>query len=223
MNKADLRLDWCSYAAAKYAVETWHYSRRMPAGKALKLGVWEGGAFIGALVFGMGSGNATNGTRYGLALSHDMAELERVALRSHRSPVSRIVAVGVRMLRKQSPNIRLLISLADPAAGHYGGIYQAGGWIYTGRTKADVQYYCRGTWMHHRSAGSHGSLVGLPSRPIPAKHRYLLPLDAEMRRRIEPLRQPYPKRAGSETSDTPADQAGKGGSTPTPALHLSGD
>jgi RNA processing factor Prp31 len=30
--------------------------------------------------------------------------------------------------------------------------------------------------------------------PILGKHRYLMPLDDEMRKRIEPLRKPYPKR-----------------------------
>ena len=45
-----------------------------------------------------------------------------------------------------------------------------------------------------------------------------MPLDADMRRRIEPMAKPYPKRAASDTSDTPAVQAGEGGSTPTAAL-----
>ena len=33
MNKADLKLDWCSYQAAKWAVEHWHYSKTMPVAK----------------------------------------------------------------------------------------------------------------------------------------------------------------------------------------------
>ena len=41
---------------------------------------------------------------------------------------------------------------------------------------------------------------------------------ADMRRRIEPMAKPYPKRAASDTGDTPAIQAGEGGSTPTAAL-----
>ena len=55
-SKSDLRLDWCSHEAAKYAVEHWHYSQRMPAGKNTYIGAWEGGKFIGALVFGLGAG-----------------------------------------------------------------------------------------------------------------------------------------------------------------------
>lgn len=140
-SKPTLRLDWCSHQAAKYAVEHWHYSRTMPAGKNVYVGAWESAKFIGAVIFGMGSGNATNGTRFGLVRTGQMAELTRVALTEHKTPVSRIVAISLRMLRSQSPGLRLVISMADPKQGHHGGIYQAGGWVYTGTTKPDVQYF----------------------------------------------------------------------------------
>jgi len=41
-----LRLDWCSYEATKFACTNWHYSRSVPAGKLMKVGVWaeKGGA-----------------------------------------------------------------------------------------------------------------------------------------------------------------------------------
>jgi len=51
-----------------------------------------------------------------------------------------------------------------------------------------------------------------------SKYRYAMPLDPEMRARILPLAQPYPKRAGSIGADAPVHQTGEGGSTPTPAL-----
>ena len=38
MCESVLRLDWCSHDAAKYAVEHYHYSRSMPAGKTVKVG-----------------------------------------------------------------------------------------------------------------------------------------------------------------------------------------
>ncbi len=54
------------------------------------------------------------------------------------------------------------------------------------------------------------------------KHKYLMPLDTEMRKRIVPLSKPYPKRAGGDTTDTPVFQTGEGGSTPTSALQSTG-
>ena len=128
-SRPDLTLAWCSHAAAKYAVEHWHYSRTMPAGKNAMIGVWEEGQFLGAVLFGTGAGNATNGRRFGLAQRFEVAELVRVALREHRTPVSRIVAIALRMVRTQSPGLRLIVSFADPYHGHVGGIYQAMGWL----------------------------------------------------------------------------------------------
>lgn len=213
-----LRLDWCSHEAARFAVERWHYSRSLSSAKNAYVGVWEDDRFIGVVVFGIGSGNSTNGTRYGLARTNQMAELTRVALGKHTTPVSRILAIAVRFIRRQSPGLRLLISMADQRHGHHGGIYQAAGWTYTGETKPDVEYLHRGEWRHHRTVTSRTSAAGLPSRELPPKHRYLYPLDDEMRARIAPLAKPYPKRARSTDSDAPAVQVGEGGAIPTRAL-----
>jgi hypothetical protein len=50
------------------------------------------------------------------------------------------------------------------------------------------------------------------------KHRYFMPLDAEMKAKIEPLRKPYPKRATSIDSDAPVSKQEEGGASPTVAL-----
>ena len=58
--KPDLKLDFCSHRAAKIACQRWHYSKRIPMGKLVKVGVWEGGKFVGTIVFGdglLGPGN----------------------------------------------------------------------------------------------------------------------------------------------------------------------
>jgi len=105
----------------------------MPKGKLVSIGVWENRDFIGSILFGLGSGKSTLGKAHGLQL-FQMAELVRVALYRHQTPVSRIVSIAVKMLRKQSPGIKLLVSFADPLQNHHGGIYQAMNWIYTGRS-----------------------------------------------------------------------------------------
>ena len=66
MNKNKLNIDFCSHQAAKSAVERWHYSSALPAGKSVKVGVWENGKFVGVCMFGMGAGNCTDGRQYGL-------------------------------------------------------------------------------------------------------------------------------------------------------------
>ena len=50
-----------------------------------------------------------------------------------------------------------------------------------------------------------------------------MPLDAAMREQILLIGKPYPKRATSETIDTPDVQSGKGGEAPTVALQVLSD
>lgn len=228
----NLRLDWCGHDAAMLAVKRWHYSRTMQAGKCAKLGVWEDDQFIGVVVFTAGSGSTTKWAANVGITRESMAELARVALTVHVSPVSRIIAIACKLLVRQSPGLRLIVSYADPREGHHGGIYQAGGWVYVGQTGSDFRYVDKAGREHHpRMACASGVKVSFGALKrvvkiadcrrveVPGKHKYLLALDLAIRARIEALRKPYPKRVGSETGDTPTVQVGKGGSTPTPTLH----
>lgn len=227
MSKADLRVDWCSYEAAKFAVEHWHYSKRMPMPPLVALGAWEDGVYIGAVLFGRGA-NYAAGNQYGLT-QLQACELVRVALRGHVSPVSRIVSIAVKMLRRQSPELRLIISYADSDQNHHGGIYQAMNWLYVGRGAPTTQFLHDGRWKHNReiTSGAFGGArkvkdySSLPKRVVVGKHKYLYPLDDAMRKQIEPLRKPYPKRepAAGAADVATDDQSGKGGLIPTPPLH----
>jgi len=218
--KSILKLDWCSHAAAKYAVENWHYSKTLPAGKAVFVGVWERGRYIGAVVISRGANNHI-GSPYGLSQT-GCCELTRVALTQHAAPASRILAIALRFIKKQSPGLRLVVSYADPEQGHNGGIYQACGWLYVGTSQPQREKILNGKIVHKRTVFSRcGTAGGGIYSKLLYKHKYLMPLDAEMRERIMPLAKPYPKRAGSTASDAPGDHPGEGGATPTPALHLS--
>lgn len=208
MSKPELKLDWCSHAAAKFAVENWHYSQCMPAGKTVKIGVWENGKFIGVVIFSRGANN-TLGSPYRLT-QFEVCELTRVALNKHESSVTKIVSIAIKMLRKQSRGIRLIISFADPEQGHKGGIYQGGNWVYCGTTNSADEYIVNGKRLHGRSMRSlYGTHVGKPfitQIKGSSKYRYLMPLDDAMRKQIEPLAEPYPKRVTSIDSDASAFQ-----------------
>jgi hypothetical protein len=232
--RPELRLDWCSHEAARYAVEKWHYSRSLPAGKTVRVGAWEAAGFIGCVIFARGS-NKHLGKPFGLSQLHCI-ELVRVALSPHRTPTSRIVARACGMLRRQSPGLRLILAFADMAQGHIGTLYQAAGWTYTGRGTDDLRsrpYRARdGSIRHWRTvAGALGKrgrqrtvaaaielgFVPLEKHP---KHRYLLPLDDAMRAQIAPLARPYPKRA-KHPSDAPGVQPGEDGAAPIRTLQES--
>lgn len=223
--RPELKLDWCSHEAAKYAVEHWHYSKRMPVGKSVKVGAWENGKFIGCVIFAQGN-TPTLGNAYGLTMLQ-CSELVRVALTSHKTPVSRIVAIALKLLKEQCPGLRLIVSFADPAQGHHGGIYQAGNWVYCGDSAPSLQWFHEGRWKHNRevTSGAFGNTskiknyTSLPSRESAGKRRYIMPLDDEMRKQIAPLAKPYPKPCvTSVDSDTAESHSAKGGASPTVTL-----
>jgi len=226
MGKADLRIDWASHDAAKHAVENWHYSRVLPVPPLVKIGAWECSAFIGAVIFSRGANNNLL-KPFGL-LQTEGCELTRVALTSHSTPVSRVVRLAIGFLKRNSPGMRLIVSFADPSEGHHGGIYQAGNWIYTGRQPETVEYIAPdGKQWHGRMVSKDGKIkVQGQYRKCwrtdqctairrPGKHRYLMPLDDEMRAKIAPLAKPYPKRAKEQDA---GHHPALGGVTPTRTL-----
>lgn len=222
-----LLVAWCSRKAAAYACRHWHYTRRMNGCfKQVYFGVWEDDEFVGAIIFGCGSTLAI-GSPFGIQ-GREAAELLRVTLKEHKSHVSQMIRFAIKLLRDQCPKLRILVSYADSSEGHHGGIYQAGNWIYLG-AKSSSSILFLGELVHAKTLHTKYGTSAMPwlrSHVDPnarwivtlPKHKYVMPLDDDMRKQIEPLRKPYPKRVGSDTSDTPADQAGKGGAAPTPAL-----
>jgi hypothetical protein len=227
-----LHLAFCSHEAARHAVMRWHYSRRMPRCKLVKIGVWEDGKFVGAVIFGLGA-NRHLASPFGLEPT-EVCELVRVALapgRRHRT--SQVVAVSLKLLRRQSPGLKLVVSFADLGQGHVGTLYQAGGWLFLG---ASEQSYLKihGRVVHPRTVydryGPGGQSVAWLREHVDPKAervemapklRYVMPLIRSLRRQLEPQAQPYPKRGRSDTSDTPGDQPGEGGATPTRPLQTS--
>lgn len=221
-SRHDLKLDWCSYEAAKYACEKWHYSGSIPHSKLAKIGVWEDGIFIGAVIYGVGA-TSTLVQRYGLRPEQG-AELVRVALRKHRSEVSRILAISVKMIKKSFPGLQLIVSFADPEQDHIGVIYKACGWVYTGKSQPSPEYvYLGKRWQGRSFRHKYKGMEHHPDVVIvdgSAKHRYLYPLTDAMRATIALLSRPYPQRATSIVVDAPGDQPGEGGAEPTVALQI---
>lgn len=197
-----LRLDFCSREAATFAVKCWHYSRSMPAGRLVCVGACEAGAFAGAIVFGRGASSEIH-SPFRLQQS-EVCELCRVALGPHQAPTSRIVSIAVRLLRRQSPGLRLIVSYADPEHGHHGGIYAAMNWLYLGTTNSESLIRLKGRLLHPRTVASryrtrsidwlrdHVAADAAHVRTLP-KFRYALPLDSSMRQQLAPRVQPYPK------------------------------
>lgn len=222
--RAGLHLAFCSHEAAKHAVFRWHYSRAMPKSKLVRIGVWEDKSFVGAIIYGLGA-NRHIARPFGLA-DTEVCELVRVALAPGRKhPTSQCVAVSLKLLRRQSPGLRLVVSYADAGQGHVGTIYQATGWIYLGTSE---QSYLRiaGKVVHPRTVydryGPGGQSVPWLRKhvdpnvcrvPMAPKLKYVYPLAKKLRRELKDVALPYPKSAAEVTpGDTPGDQPGEASS-----------
>lgn len=207
----------------------WHYSKAMPSGKLIKIGVWEDSKFIGVVLFGRGAARGIGGP-FGLKQT-EICELVRVALDTHVTPVSRVIAIALRMLRKANPGLKMVISYADSAKGHHGGIYKAGGWVYIGES-VRPWFKIHGKMTHPKTLYStHGrpgnrlhwlrAFVDPNAEQImmPPKHKYVMVFDPSLHLMIEEMRLPYPVRAESIDADAPDHQSGEGASQATSALH----
>lgn len=217
-----LKLAEVGYDAIKYACMNYHYSKTIPTGKLVAFGVWENDKFIGCVIFGRGVGNAQI-ERYGIPLTEG-AELVRVALRKHETPVTKIVSIAIKLLKKHSPGLKILVSYADSRQGHLGIIYQAGNWVYTGKAKTTPDYLYKGKYYHVRSMNrmikngkfTRAFVNSLPTRDGGERLRYLYVLNDDMRQLVEGLRKPYPKNTRSESeSKTAGFQSAEGGAVPT--------
>ena len=201
---SDLILDWCSHEAATFAVTKWHYSRTMPSSKLVRIGVWEEGRFVGAILYGCGA-NRHLSRPFDLEPT-EACELVRVALASGcQHPTSQCLGRSLKLLKAQSPGLRLIVSYADSGQGHRGTIYQATNWLYLGETNQSYLRVKR-RLVHPRSLydryGPGGqSLDWLREHvdpraervQMPPKHKYVFPLDRKIRRTLRQQALPYPR------------------------------
>lgn len=199
-----LELAWARYDAVKFACQTWHYSKSVPAGKMVKVGVWENSIFKGVVLFSRGA-NRFIGSPYGLG-QDECCELTRIALSNHKTPVTKIISIAIKMLKKQSPKLKLIVSYADIDEGHLGKIYQAGNWIYTGKVQEGMVkgWKIKGIFKHKKTwhailGAGNDNLNFIKTIDDKAeevrtkgKHKYLYALDDGVRSAIMKLAVEYP-------------------------------
>jgi hypothetical protein len=225
--KPNLKIDWATHEAAKYACENWHYSKCLPVGKLVKVGAWENNKFIGVVLFARGA-NHNMSKPYDLG-QDECVELARIALNKHSTPVSKIMMLAVNFLKKSNSGIKLIVSYADLDMGHHGGIYQATNWIYEGLFNKNARqgFLINGKVRHNKSVHSLGvkqnieavrNLLDKNAVEVftNGKHKYLFPLDDEIKNKVKHLSKPYPKRVTKAPSEFPSDS---GGAVPTHTLH----
>lgn len=68
------------------------------------------------------------------------------------------ISKSVKSLKKDIPEVKILVSYADSSAGHVGYIYQASNWIYVGTGSNERKIFIDGERQHRRSLyGKYGT------------------------------------------------------------------
>ena len=191
-----------------HLIEQQHYLHSMPAAARACFGVYHQNGLNGAVVF-------TSGARQGFQLlagsrPQEVATLARLWLSEDLpgNSESRVLGFVLRHLRRNTP-WKLLLSYADPQAGHVGTIYQATGWLYLGQTPPSSYLDLGdGRLQHPRSvyerfgsnAVRHLRNTGVQAsrRILAGKHRYAYLLDPSWRWRLAGHKQAYPRASGGE-------------------------
>jgi hypothetical protein len=218
-----------------------HYSGNVVPNSQLHLGVFMGDKCGGAMQFGPSMRKDLIRTLVSGTGWNEFIELNRMAFADWlpRNSESRAIGYTFRWMRKTYPQIKWCVSFADATQCGDGTIYRASGFVLTGvKRNSQLAINPKTGKPQHKIAAyhqgneyAHGGWTKLPGFQL----RYIYFLDPTARDRLTVPILPFSEIdrrgagmykgeqrkqscAGSETKDTPADQAGEGGSTPTPAL-----
>ncbi len=183
-----------STKAVRYSCMNFHYAKIVPISVIAYSVFNDKGEWCGCITFGYGAGNKF-AVAYGV-IQGEYLELSRMALNGKQESTSKALAVAIRLIKKDCPAIRLLISYADKGQKHYGTIYQATNWLFVAESKSSGnEVFYKGKWVHDRGPNALPKAIRekLKYRKKSGKIKYLYPLDKEMRIFCEPMIKPYIK------------------------------
>lgn len=110
-----------------------HYLKKRPAVVTLAMMMLQDVFAIGMIVYALPPVQTSQ--RYG-GLTWEMARLwidDSVPTNGE----SWLIAQSVKYIKRNRPDVRMLVTYADPSAGHTGAIYRAANWRHDGRTDED--------------------------------------------------------------------------------------
>jgi ABC-type Fe3+-citrate transport system substrate-binding protein len=200
-----VRLSLANIKAVKYACLNFHYQKKVPALVNIAHNIYnDSDEWCGCIVY-----NRAIGKHIASSMSYTL-ELIRVALNGKQEFTSKAISMSINKLKKEHPEIHLLISYADSEQGHYGTIYQATNWYYINSYKTDDKYIDDNGVVYHRRTISKSGFVkhfgqyvkcrkfsDLQRIPQGKKHLYYYPLTKEMKQICEQIKKPYPKKTTS--------------------------
>jgi hypothetical protein len=193
------------FKLAKDIIIKHHYSHAFPSAE-VNLGFYVDGKLNSVIVYGK---SATSK----MADSLPGKYLELVRLFSFdwagKNMESYCISKSIKYIQKHHPDIKVLVSFADPEQGHDGIVYQATNWLYCGKSQPDEWYIVDNQKIHPRSMvakyGTRGEKklkkmgIDFERKLLHGKHRYIYLLGSTksekkfLKRNLQYDVLPYPK------------------------------
>tara|TARA_R110000772_G_scaffold6452_5_gene22492 strand:- start:2855 stop:3436 length:582 start_codon:yes stop_codon:yes gene_type:complete len=132
-------------------IEQRHYSKSINGVKISQcFGVYFNDDIVGAVLFGQLSTTAWK--RFG-ETEREVLELRRLVLmdEAERNSESRVIGWCLRWIKKNLPEVRIIVSYADPMYGHSGVIYRASNFKHDGMTPPDKGFKDKNTGKVYHS------------------------------------------------------------------------
>lgn len=183
--------------AIKKACLDFHYAKSVPTVQYAYNVYNDKNEWCGVIIFGGGANN--NLAKSFNLYNGEILELERVALNGKQEQTSKAVSLALKVLHKENPIVKMIVSYADHRQKHLGIIYQATNWLYLGKTiTTDFQYFYNGKWTHERTINSKKNKEELKQklqkRQNSNKFKYLYVFDKKLRKKYQEISLPYPKK-----------------------------
>jgi hypothetical protein len=151
-----MKLELASSKAIKYACVKFHYAKVVPLVRLAYSVFNDKGEWCGVITFG-GGASANMGKPYKLNQGQYL-ELTRMALNGKQESTSKAMSIAIKLIKKNNPQIQLLISYADKGQNHFGTIYQATNWYFVDENESSGKdYFYNGKWRHDRTLNAYSN------------------------------------------------------------------
>lgn len=133
--------------AQTLVVEKHYLHRKAPCSFAL--GLFFSAALVGVALYGTPSNRNLRAGICGPAEQFNVIELTRLWISDSvpKNGESFLIRHSLKFVDKE-----IVVSYADPSAGHIGTVYQAAGWIYTGLSAKRPEYHVQGLEHLHKQS-----------------------------------------------------------------------
>ena len=184
-----------------------HYSHRMPISTMLNFGIYYLNRLVGVIIFNQGNSPSYH-TLFKSSTANKNMELIRLWTQDGLpcGVITRAISVCLKKIKQNNPLLEFIVSFADEGlAHHYGTIYQASNFYYVGCTVGkEKDVYINGKKYHSRGIGA---TFGVSKKSElekkykveyvireNKKHKYIYPLNNLIRKELEQMSKPYPKK-----------------------------